>query len=54
VARSAAEPGLEQLLALLSALAALCLRLAEEVGELAVAIAVSVLDVGLEPERTAR
>src|SRR5215213_11186028 len=54
LARSAAEPGLEQLLALLSALAALCLRLAEEVREFAVAIAVSVLDVGLQPERIAQ
>jgi hypothetical protein len=47
LARSAAEPRLEQLLALLSALAALCLRLAEKLGEFAVAVAVGVLDVGL-------
>src|SRR4051794_15811093 len=47
---SAAEPGLEQLLALLSALAALCLRLAEQVGEVAVAVAVGVLNVGLQAE----
>src|SRR5215210_7560698 len=52
--RSAAEPGLEQLLALFSALAALGLRLAEQVGEFAVAVAVGVLDVGLQAERVAQ
>src|SRR3954470_14360617 len=52
--RSAAEPGLEQLLALLGALAAVCLCLAEQVDEFAVAIAVSVLDVGLQTKRIAQ
>src|SRR4051812_23064249 len=41
-------------LALLAALAALCLGAAEEVRELGVPVAFGVLDVGLEPQRVAQ
>jgi hypothetical protein len=51
--RSAAQPLAQQLLALLGALAALGLRLAEERGELGVALAFGVLDVGLQPQGVA-
>ena len=54
VGRSAPQSGAQQLLALLGALAALCLCLAEEIGEFTVAIAVGVLDVGLQPKRIAQ
>src|SRR5687767_9359759 len=44
----------QQLLALLGALAAGALGAAEELGEIAVAVALCVLDVGLEPENVAQ
>src|SRR4051794_16652329 len=50
----AAEAAREQLLALFSALAALTLRSAEEVGELGISVAVGVLDVDLEAESVAQ
>src|SRR6266568_4700730 len=50
----ALQPGPQQLLALLGALAALRLRLAEEVRELAVAVALGVLDVLLQAQRVAQ
>jgi hypothetical protein len=52
--RSAAQPLAQQLLALLGALAALGLGLAEEGGELGVALALGVLDVGLQPQSVAQ
>src|SRR5215216_3284287 len=52
--RSAAQPLTQQLLALLGALAALGLGLAEEGGELGVALAFGVLDVGLQPQGVAQ
>src|SRR5829696_3572528 len=48
---STAEASPQQLLALLRALPALALGAPEEVGELGVAVAGGVLDVGLEPQR---
>src|SRR3954454_5133886 len=45
------EPALQKLLALLRALLARLLGLAEEIGQIVVAIALGVLDVGLEPQR---
>jgi hypothetical protein len=52
--RSAAQPPAQQLLALLGTLAALGLGLAEEGGELGVALAFGVLDVGLQPQGVAQ
>src|SRR5215217_3805200 len=52
--RSAAQPLAQQLLALLGALAALGLGLAEEGGQLGVALAFGVLDVGLQPQGVAQ
>jgi hypothetical protein len=52
--RSAAQPHAQQLLALLGTLAALGLGLAEEGGELGVALAFGVLDVGLQPQGVAQ
>jgi hypothetical protein len=51
---SVPQPGPEQLLALLGALAALALGPAEEVGQLAVAVAFGVLDVALQPQGVAQ
>jgi hypothetical protein len=45
------EPLLEQFLALVGPLAALALGAPEEVGQLDVAVALGVLDVGVQPER---
>src|SRR5439155_20072470 len=45
------QPLAQVLLALLGALAALTLRAPEEIGELAVAGSLGVLDVGLQPQR---
>jgi hypothetical protein len=51
---SGGQPRAQQLLAHLGALAAVRLRLAEQVGHLGVALAVCVLDVGLQPQRVAQ
>src|ERR671911_1701845 len=51
---SAAETAREQLLALLSALAALTLGSAEELGELGISVALGILDVPLEAEGVAQ
>src|SRR5205823_9168309 len=52
--RSGARPRTQQLLADLRALAAVRLRLAEQVGELGVAVAGRVLDVDLQAQRVAQ
>src|SRR3954467_671300 len=51
---SAGEAGLQQRLALLAALAAGLLGPAEELGELVVAVALGVRDVGLQAQRVAQ
>jgi hypothetical protein len=51
---SAGQPAPQQLLALLSALAALGLRLPEEVGELRIPLTLGVADVGLQPQHVAQ
>jgi hypothetical protein len=48
--RSASRPLAQQLLALFGGLSALGLRLAEDRGQLGVALAFGVLDVGLQPQ----
>src|SRR5687767_10684915 len=45
---------LEQLLALLGALAAGALGAAKELGEITIAVALCIVDVGLEPENVAQ
>src|SRR4051794_32491973 len=50
----AGQPRREELLAQFSALAALCLGLAEKLCELGVTVALCVGDVGLEPQRIAQ
>src|SRR3954449_11865049 len=51
---SAAEPAGEQLLSLLGALTAVRLRLAEQLGQLGVAVTLGILDVGLQAQRVAQ
>src|SRR3954453_7268607 len=51
---SAAEPAGEQLLSLLGALTAVRLCLAEQLGQLGVAVTLGILDVGLQAQRVAQ